>query len=246
MQSDDIVRVAAVGDLHCRRDSIGKISAALDSVNEMADVLVLCGDLTDYGTSDEARVLAKELSGVKLPMLGVLGNHDFEAGQPDEVVKILSEAGVRLLDGDSCEVRGVGFAGIKGFGGGFGRSTLGFWGEPAVKHFVQETLNEALKLESALARLKTQHRVVVMHYAPVRATVVGEPDEIFPYLGCGRLEEPLHRYPVSLVVHGHAHKGSPEGRTIAGDIPVYNVAMPLLRACYPEEQPFRVLELRAA
>jgi Icc-related predicted phosphoesterase len=245
MANDDVIRVAAVGDLHCRKDSLGKLSPALLEANQLADVLVLCGDLTDYGTQDEAHVLARELSGVKIPVLAVLGNHDHESGKPEDVAAILTEAGVVILDGDSCEIRGVGFAGIKGFGGGFGRGTLGFWGESATKHFVQEAINEGLKLESALARLKTERRVVVMHYAPTRATVVGEPEEIFPYLGCSRLEEPLHRYPVSVVLHGHAHKGSLEGRTSQGDVPVYNVAMPLLRRCFPDKPPFRIIDLRS-
>ncbi len=206
------VRVAAIGDLHCGKASQGAFQALFARAVELADVLVLCGDLTDYGLPEEAQVLAKEMAGAaKLPMVGVLGNHDFESGRQDEVRKILTDAGVTLLDGESCEIQGVGFAGVKGFAGGFGRGTLGAWGERAVKQFVQEAQDEALKLESALARLRTPSRIAVLHYAPIQATVEGEPPVIFPFLGCGRLEEPLSRYPVQAVVHGHAHNGSPEG-----------------------------------
>jgi Icc-related predicted phosphoesterase len=187
--------------------------------------------------------LAKELSAVRIPIIAVLGNHDFESGHEDDVARILSEAGVRVLDGEAVEVQGVEIAGVKGFVGGFGRGTLGPWGEPAVKRFVQEAIDEALKLEGAVSRLRTERRVALMHYSPVRDTVEGEPVEIFAYLGCGRLEEPLLRYPVDVVFHGHAHHGRPEGRTRAGT-PVYNVALPLLRTL--GDTGFRVVELPAA
>src|SRR5207249_2662288 len=173
----------------------------------------------------EAQVLAKEITAAaKVPIVAVLGNHDYESGQMGEIRRILADSGVTLLDGDACEILGIGFAGIKGFAGGFGRGTLGYWGELAIKQFVQEALDEALKLETALARLRTPHRIAVLHYAPIRGTVEGEPLEILPYLGCSRLEEPLTRYPVTAVFHGHAHHGSPEGRTV-NDLPVYNVSM---------------------
>lgn len=209
-----------------------------------ADVLLLAGDLTDYGLPEEARVLARELSGVKIPMLGVLGNHDCESGHEEEVVKILVEAGVRMLDGDSVEVQGVGFAGVKGFCGGFGRRTLEPWGEAATKAFVHEAVNEALKLERALARLRTAQRVALLHYAPIEGTVEGEPREIFPFLGSSRLEEPLNRYQVTVAFHGHAHRGVPEARTSAG-IPVFNVAMPLLRRVLSDALPVRIVEIPA-
>ena len=236
------MRVAAVGDMHCCKESTGRIAPVLEEVHDHADVLLLCGDLTDYGTPEEAHLLVKELSTVRLPMIAVLGNHDHESGKPSEVATILGDAGVHVLDGDTTELLGVGFAGTKGFLGGFGRGTLGFWGESTVKKFVQEAIDEALKLESALARLKSERRVVLLHYAPISATVVGEPSEIFPYLGCSRLEEPLQRAPVDVVFHGHAHKGSPEGMTANGT-PVYNVAMPMLKRRFPERPPFRVVEV---
>jgi Icc-related predicted phosphoesterase len=172
----------------------------------------------------------------------VLGNHDFEAGRQHEIREILVDAGVTVLDGEATEIHGVGFAGVKGFCGGFGRGALGPWGEHVIKQFVQEAVDEALKLETALARLRTTTRVAVLHYAPIRATVEGEPPEIFPYLGSGRLEEPINRYRVSAVFHGHAHRGSPEGRTSSG-VPVYNVAMPLLARINPDRPPYLIVEL---
>jgi Icc-related predicted phosphoesterase len=237
------VRLAAVGDLHYGRESRGALQSMIAAVASVeADVLLLCGDLTDYGLPEEAVELARELgSGVKIPIVGVLGNHDYEAGAVTEVRKILTDAGIRLLDGETAEVYGVGFAGVKGFCGGFGRGVLGPWGEEAVKRFVHEAVEEALKLESALARLRTPTRIALLHYAPVVDTVDGEPKEIYPYLGCSRLEEPLSRYTVTAVFHGHAHHGQPLGKTTAGS-PVYNVSLPLLRAMTPE-QPVRVLDI---
>jgi len=146
-----------------------------------------------------------------------------------------------MLDGDSTEILGIGFAGVKGFAGGFGRRALGPWGEDIIKKFVHEAVDEALKLESALARLRNDQRIAILHYSPIQATVEGEPLEIFPFLGCSRLEEPLGRYPVTAVFHGHAHHGQPEGFTTK-NVPVYNVSMSLMRRLYPE-RPFRVIEV---
>jgi Icc-related predicted phosphoesterase len=237
------LRIAAVGDLHVSKTSQGKFQPLFEQIADAADVLLLCGDFTDYGTPDEARVLARELNAaVKVPVIAVLGNHDFEAGRQDEISQILQDAGVRVLDGEVTEVHGVGFAGVKGFAGGFGRGALGPWGESAIKQFVQAAIDEALKLEAALARLRTQSRVAVLHYAPIRGTVEGEPVEIFPYLGSSRLEEPINRYRVSAVFHGHAHRGAPEGKTSTG-VPVYNVSMPLLARLHPDRPPFLILDL---
>jgi Icc-related predicted phosphoesterase len=237
------MRIAAVGDIHVSKSSQGRFQPLFAQISDSADVLVLCGDFTDYGLPDEARILARELTtSVKIPIVAVLGNHDYESDKQDEVRQILSDAGVNVLDGEVVEIHGVGFAGVKGFAGGFGRGALGPWGEQAIKRFVQEAVDEALKLESALARLRTQRRVAVLHYAPIRATVEGEPPEILPYLGSSRLEEPINRYRVSAVFHGHAHRGAPEGRTATG-VPVYNVAMPLLARLNPDRPPFLILEL---
>jgi Icc-related predicted phosphoesterase len=236
------VRIAAIGDIHVSKSSQGLFQAIFSQITESADVLVLCGDFTDYGIPDEARVLARELTHVKIPVLAVLGNHDYEGGKQDEIRQILSDHGVTVLDGEATEVHGVGFAGVKGFAGGFGRGALGPWGERAIKQFVQEAVDEALKLEAALARLRTQRRVALLHYSPIRATVEGEPVEIFPYLGSSRLEEPINRYRVSAVFHGHAHRGTAEGRTSTG-VPVYNVAMPLLARLNPDRPPYLIVEL---
>lgn len=239
----DVVRIAAVGDTHCKKTSQGELRPIFSEINDSADILVLCGDLTDYGTPEEAQLYVKELGPVKIPIVGVLGNHDFESGKEAEVKQILTDAGVTILDGEATEILGIGFAGTKGFCGGFGRGALGPWGESAVKSFVNEAVQEALKLESALARLRTNEKVAILHYAPIKATVEGEPIEIFPYLGTSRLEEPLLRYPVNMVFHGHAHSGTLEGTTASGT-PVYNVAMPLLRKRFPDKTPFRLLELK--
>lgn len=242
---DGILRLAAVGDLHCGRGSRDQIAPLFAGLEGRADALALCGDLTDYGLLEEAHVLAHELRGVKVPIVGVLGNHDHESGHGDEIAAILSEAGVHLLDGDAVEVEGVGLVGTKGFAGGFGTGALTPWGEPAMKAFVQAAVDEALKLESALARLRTPAKVVLLHYAPIEGTVLGEPQAIYPFLGSSRLEEPIDRYEVSLVVHGHAHHGSAEGRTMNG-IPVRNVSLPLLRRMTKQGSPIPVFEVAAA
>src|ERR1700716_2279838 len=169
------VRVAAVGDLHCKGSSAGSFQALFSRIAESADVLALCGDLTDRGLADEAQVLAKELQAVKIPKIAVLGNHDYESDAADEVISILAEAHVTVLDGTAVEISGIGFAGAKGFAGGFGDRALQAWGEGATKIFVREAVDETLKLESALARLRTPGRVVLLHYSPVVETVEGEP-----------------------------------------------------------------------
>ncbi len=238
------IRLAAISDIHCGAGGQGALHALLEQINEQADILVIPGDLTDYGLPDEAKVLAKAFTGaVRIPTVAVLGNHDFESGKQDDVCKILGDTGMKILDGEAHEVLGVGFAGVKGFAGGFGRGALGPWGEKIIKDFVHEAVNEALKLEAALARLRTDQRIAIMHYSPIRATVEGEPLEIFPYLGSSRLEEPLGRYPVSAVFHGHAHHGSPEGKT-SGGTPVYNVSMQVLARAFPDRAPYRIIEIR--
>ena len=238
------IRVAAVGDLHCTKASQGVLQALFTRIGESADVLALCGDLTDRGLADEARILAKELGVIKIPKVAVLGNHDFESDAAADVTEILAQAEVIVLDGTAVEIAGVGFAGAKGFAGGFGERALQAWGEEPIKTFVRASVDETMKLESALARLRSPGRVVLLHYAPVRDTVDGEPLEIYPFLGSSRLEEPLNRYAASVVFHGHAHRGQPEGKT-AGGVPVYNVALPLLQRLYPDRAPFRVVEVPA-
>ena len=239
----DVIRIAAVGDLHHGRSATqGSLQPLFAQITEHADVLVLTGDLTDYGLPDEARALAREItSALKIPAVTVLGNHDYESGQQEEITRILTDAGLVTLDGDTTEIHGIGFAGVKGFCGGFGRRALGPWGEDIIKKFVHEAVNEVLKLESALARLRTKRIIAVLHYSPIQETVEGEPPDIFPFLGCSRLEEPLSRYPVTAVFHGHAHHGRAEGRT-GKNVPVFNVSMSLMKELLPD-RPFRVIEV---
>ena len=235
------VRLAAVADLHCSKSSPGTLQGLFAEIANSADVLLLAGDLTSYGLPEEARILAKELTAAaKIPIVAVLGNHEFESDRQDEVAQILTDVGVRILDGDSCEIAGVGFAGVKGFGGGFNERSLEPWGEKSMKAFVNETVQETLKLGSALARLRTPCRIALVHYSPIQATVEGEPREIFPFLGSSRLEEPIDRYSATAVFHGHAHNGRLEGKT-RGGVPVYNVAMSLLQRAEPGRAPFRLL-----
>ncbi len=234
------VRIAAVADLHLGRNSGHAARELFARMAEDADVVLLCGDLTDYGLPEEAELFVKELAPcLRLPVLAVLGNHDFESGREHEVRDILVAAGVRVLDGTACEVMGIGFAGAKGFGGGFDKHILEPWGESSMKQLVKDAVEESLKLETALARLRTPQRVVLLHYAPIQATVKGEPLEIYPFLGCSRLEDPINRYPVNVVFHGHAHHGFPEGRTKRA-VRVHNVALSLLKRSFPDRSPFHL------
>ncbi len=233
-------RFAAVADLHFGRQEPDALRPLFDDIAANADALLLCGDLTDHGLPDEARGLAREIGQrLRMPIVAVFGNHDHESQQIGELQAILRDVGVTTLDGDATEVLGVGVAGVKGFCGGFGPRVLGAWGEPMIKQFVQEAIGEALKLETALARVTSPNRIAMLHYAPIAETVEGEPLEIYPFLGSSRLEEPLGRYQVLAVFHGHAHHGRAEGRTSRG-VPVYNVSLPLLRRAQPD-RPYRIL-----
>jgi len=237
------VRIALVADLHCTKTSQGAFQPLFSGIREAADLLLIAGDLTDYGLPEEALVLARELSAVRIPVVAVLGNHDVESSKEADVARVLREAGISVLDGDACEVLGVGIAGAKGFCGGVGKRALAPWGETVLKEFAREAVEEALKLEKALTRLRTDRLIALMHYAPVQETVDGEPPEIYPFLCSSRLEEPINRYPVTLVVHGHAHQGRAEGKT-SGGVPVYNVSMPLLTRMFPDRLPFRVFTVQ--
>ncbi|BDG09604.1 metallophosphoesterase family protein [Anaeromyxobacter paludicola] len=236
-------RLAAAADLHCREDQHGRFRDFVRAVNGEAEGLVLCGDLTDRGLPEEAQTLAEALSGLRVPCAAVLGNHDFDAGKVKELCAILHDAGVQLLDGDHAILdRRLGVAGVKGFGGGFEGSTLQAFGEPAVKAFVQEGVSESLKLEAALAQLDTPLRVVILHYAPVAATCEGEASGLYPFLGTSRLVAPVDAFGAQAVFHGHAHHGRLEARTPKG-VPVYNVAVPVLKSAL--DRKFRVVDLSA-
>ncbi|WP_129792083.1 metallophosphoesterase [Sphingosinicella sp. CPCC 101087] len=235
------ITLAAIGDLHVTEATEHRYRDMFVEISEVADVLALCGDLTNFGKIREAEILAEDMRGCTIPIVGVLGNHDYECGQPDEVAKILHGAGMTLLGEQAVIIEGVGFAGVKGFLGGFGRGELGAFGEPAIKTFVDAALDEARKLENALRSLKTDRSVAVLHYAPVVDTVEGEPLEIFPFLGCSRLADAIDRFDhVSAVVHGHAHRGSYRGRTARG-IPVYNCAKMVAEAEF--SRPYALIEI---
>ena len=235
------LRLAAMGDLHVTEASEHRFRDLFAEISEVADVLVLCGDLTNFGKTREAEILAEDLRACTIPSVGVLGNHDYECGQPEEVAKILHSAGMTVLGEQAVIIHDVGFAGVKGFLGGFGRGELGAFGEPAIKSFVDAALEEARRLENALRSLKTERSVAVLHYAPVVDTVEGEPLEIYPFLGCSRLADAVDRFDhVAAVFHGHAHRGRHRGRTPRG-IPVYNCAMMVTEA--ELSKPYALIEV---
>jgi Icc-related predicted phosphoesterase len=240
-----ITRIAAVGDIHVRENDRGKWTEYFKEVSRKADVLLICGDLTDTGDEVEAQVLAEELKACTVPVVGVLGNHDFEKGRHKLIRQIVQSANVHILDGESIVIGDVGFAGVKGFGGGFDKHMLSMFGEGAMKAFVQEAVDEALHLERALARLDSENdnlkKIAIMHYSPIRDTVIGEPEVIFPFLGSSRLAEPLNRKKVLAAFHGHAHIGTLEGQTSAG-VKVFNVSKPILQRS-GVEFPFFVFEV---
>ncbi|MBA2245697.1 MAG: metallophosphoesterase [Gemmatimonadota bacterium] len=224
-----VVRVAAVGDFHCGEQDVGMYRAAFAKVNQEAEVLLLAGDLTRWGTPAEMRVAVGELADVTIPIVAVLGNHDYESDQVEEISCILRDRGVNLLDGDIFELNEqVGIAGVKGFIGGFGRRTLTSFGEPETKRLVTATQEEVKKLELALRRLAQPVRIVLLHYAPIVDTVLGEPEQIFAFLGTDRLAEPIDRFGAAVAFHGHAHTGSFRGAT-PGGVPVFNVSHVLLQ-----------------
>lgn len=235
------MRIAATADIHFSPQAYDRVREPLAHVRDEADVLVIAGDLTNYGKPDEMHSLLNGLVRLRVPIVAVLGNHDYESGQEQELIKMMTAEGIKVLDGSSYERDGVGFAGTKGFLGGFGRGILTAFGEKEVKAFVQASLDEAMKLERSLAMLRTSKIVIVTHYAPVAETVQGEPLEIWPYLGSSRLAEVIDRHQAVLAVHGHAHHGKLDGRTTAG-VPVHNVAMSLLLAQNPSK-PYRVFEV---
>jgi Icc-related predicted phosphoesterase len=235
------MRIAATADLHYLSPRYSAMQEQLAQIRDQADLLVLAGDLTNYGKLSEMEGLLDSLLPLRLPIVAVLGNHDYECGAEEDLMRMLTQEGIKLLDGTACEHAGVGFAGTKGFPGGFGRGALTAFGEPQVKAFVQAAIDEAMKLERAISQLRTEKRVVVLHYAPVLDTVQGESPEIFPYLGSSRLAEVVDRHGADMILHGHAHHGSADGKTTAG-IRVHNVALPILQNRQPAAV-FRVFDI---
>jgi len=235
------MRIAATADLHFTPARFSALHDQLNHVRDEADVFVLAGDLTNYGRPEEMEPLLNVLVRLRLPTIAVLGNHDYESGRENDLMRMLTQEGIKVLDGSAYERDGVGFAGTKGFIGGFGRGVLTAFGEPEVKAFVRASIDEALKLERAVSQLRTKKRVIVLHYSPIAGTVDGEAPEIYPFLGTSRLAEVVDRHGADLVLHGHAHNGTCDGKTTGG-IPVHNVAITLLQAQNPPAV-YRVFEV---
>lgn len=235
------MRIAALADLHFSPQGYDRIREVMNRLRDEADLLVVAGDITNLGKPEEMESMLATFIRLRVPIVAVLGNHDFESGKQEELSKMMIAEGVKLLDGSGYERDGIGFAGTKGFLGGFGRGVLTAFGEPEVKAFVQKAIDETLKLERALSMLRTEKRIVITHYAPIVDTVKGEPEQIFPYLGSGRLAEVIDRHQAILALHGHAHHGALEGKTTGG-VPVYNVAMHLLMARTPPV-PYRLFDV---
>jgi Icc-related predicted phosphoesterase len=230
-----VIRVAATGDLHFGADLAGTVRPQLEDLAERADVMLIAGDVTRVGDPEEARGLAEELSEVTVPVIAVLGNHDYHSDRQDEIRKILEDKGIRVLEGEtvSLEIDGstLGVAGAKGFGGGFVGASGSDFGEPQMKSFIRHTREVAARLKEALRKLETEHRVALMHYAPVESTIRGERLEIYPFLGSYLLGEAVDALGADLILHGHAHRGTERGVT-PGGIPVRNVARPVLQRAY--------------
>jgi Icc-related predicted phosphoesterase len=238
MSKKSSLRIAAVGDVHFSLTDVGRYQDQFKNISQHADVLAICGDLTQHGYAREAEVLAAELKFCQIPIVGVLGNHDYEQGEEPAIREIMRDV-MSILDEEPVVIGDVGFAGVKGFGGGFGRHMLAAFGETGIKNFVQEAVNESLVLERALIQIEAEKKVVVMHYSPIVETLIGEPPEIFPYLGCSRLAEPIDQFGATVVLHGHAHNGSPKGQTLS-QVPVHNVALAQLEN---PDQPYMLIRV---
>lgn len=228
-----MIRIAAIGDLHSHSEATGHIRPIFAGVNQQADVLLLSGDLTNSGEVYEAEILVEELRDISIPTIAVLGNHDYEADQDEEIANVLRNRNIIVLDGDhvvlNFDGRTVGFVGTKGFAGGFDKHMVAAFGEKQLKEFVHVGLREAFKLDTALGALQSDYRVVLLHYSPVRDTMIGESLEVFPFLGSSALCTPIDKLGADVVFHAHAHYGSRFGRTETG-IQVYNVARPVVQS----------------
>lgn len=230
-----MIRVAAVGDVHMDADVLGRFRPALEELPGKADVLLLAGDLTRHGTVVEARCVAQEFGGLGVPVIAVLGNHDYHCDEVAGVCDVLQSAGIQVLEGESVVVDTpggrLGVAGVKGFGGGFAGRSASEFGEPEMKAFIRTTCAVADRLSAALRELDAEVRVALMHYAPVPDTLAGEPLEIYPFLGSYLLGQAIDSAPTMLAVHGHAHAGSERGST-PGGVRVRNVAHPVIKQAY--------------
>jgi Icc-related predicted phosphoesterase len=230
-----VIRIAAVGDVHMDEDVLGRYRPALEQLPERADVLLLAGDLTRHGTESEARCVAEEFGNLGVPVVAVLGNHDYHTDQVAQVTKVLGGAGITVLEGDStvveCHGIRLGVAGAKGFGGGFAGKCASAFGEPEMKAFIQTTTEVADRLGAALREVDCDVRVALTHYAPVPDTLAGEPPEIYPFLGSYLLGQAIDSAPTALAVHGHAHAGTERGTT-PGGVRVRNVAHPVIKQAY--------------
>ena len=230
-----MIRVAAVGDVHVDKDVVGRYRPALEQLPEVADVLLVAGDLTRHGTPEEAESFVEEFGGLAVPVVTVLGNHDHQSDRQDEVAAVLTDAGITVLEGTATvlELNGhrLGVAGVKGFGGGFGGTCASNFGEREMKDFVRTTEDSARRLEAALTSVVCDALVAMTHYAPVPETLAGEPVEIHAFLGAYQLGRAIDAAPTALALHGHAHHGSERGRT-PGGVPVRNVAHPVIKQAY--------------
>ena len=230
-----MIRIAAVGDVHMDVDVVGRYRPALERLPEQADVLLLAGDLTRHGTEAETRCVAQEFGDLAVPVVAVLGNHDYHSDQAPQVTKVLSDAGITVLEGEGtvldCGGRRLGIAGAKGFGGGFAGKCASNFGEPEMKAFIRTTTEVSDRLAAALQSLECDVRVALTHYAPVPDTLAGEPPEIYPFLGSYLLGQAIDSAPTALAVHGHAHAGTERGTT-PGGVRVRNVAHPVIKQAY--------------
>ena len=230
-----MIRVAAVGDVHLDADVLGRYRPALEELPHCADVLLLAGDLTRHGTVAEARCVATEFAGLGVPVVAVLGNHDYHADEVPEVSAVLQDAGIAVLEGTGVVLeigdRRLGVAGAKGFGGGFAGRCASDFGEPEMKAFIRTTCVVADRLGETLRSLECDVLVALTHYAPVPDTLAGEPLEIYPFLGSYLLGQAIDSAPTALALHGHAHMGSERGTT-PGGVLVRNVAHPVIKQAF--------------
>jgi len=230
-----VIRVAAVGDIHIGPDSVGTVAAGLVDIDARADVLLLAGDLTTHGSVAQAELAAAEFADVPVPTIAVLGNHDHHGGVSEEVGRVLATAGIVVLERTShvltIDGARVGVVGAKGFGGGFVGASVSEFGETEMQAFARASIDAAADVERALEDVDADVKILLLHYAPVRDTLLGEPPEIFPFLGSYLFAEAADRGGANLVIHGHAHRGREVGAT-PGGIPVRNASKPVLRQAY--------------